>query len=294
MTAQITFDVADQDIDLADIQIDVEGVVDQATMTAQGDYTPNASDFSIDTVSAAVRIQTASITQNEGSPSGSTAYTFTLTRTGGPNNLQVDYQVAGSGVEAANADDFTGGAFPSGTATFNGSTTTTQVTINVAQDTLVEATELFSITLVDNASVVLTNASTTGEITNDDSANLAIGNATLNEGDSLTTAFVFDVTLTAAVDTDLTINYQSADNTALAASDYTAVNSSLTILSGATSGQITVNVTGDQLVELDEQFFVDLSGLSVGGRNVTLTGAQGTGTVTNDDSANLTIGNATA
>ena len=82
---------------------------------------------------------------------------------------------------------------------------------------------------------------------------------------------MFDVTLTAAVDTDLTINYQSADNTALAASDYTAVNSSLTILSGATSGQITVNVTGDQLVELDEQFFVDLSGLSVGLRDVTVT-----------------------
>ena len=52
---------------------------------------------------------------------------------------------------------------------------------------------------------------------------------------------------------------------------------------------IDVTVQTDTDVELDETFLVNLSSISAGGRDVTFADSQGQGTVTNDDSAQLSI-----
>ena len=117
----------------------------------------------------AVAIAATSASKAEGN-SGSTAYTFTVTRSGDTSTAQsVDYVVAGSGASAASATDFTGNALPSGTVSFAAGDTSKIITINVAGDTTTEADEGFTVTL-SNAStgLVIGTASATGSIVNDD------------------------------------------------------------------------------------------------------------------------------
>ena len=101
------------------------------------------------------------------------------------------------------------------------------------------------------------------------------------EGNDGTTTYTFAVTLSAATDQDVTVHYATADDTATAPSDYTAVNGDLTIPAGSTSANVTVLVNGDTAVEADERFFVNLSTPT----NATINDAQATGTIQNDDTA---------
>ena len=79
---------------------------------------------------------------------GSTAFTFTVTRSGDTSGVSsVNYAVTGSGANPANAADFTGGALPSGTVNFAATETSQVVTINVNGDTVVEPNEGFTVTL---------------------------------------------------------------------------------------------------------------------------------------------------
>ncbi|MFM6405476.1 MAG: Calx-beta domain-containing protein, partial [Microcystis sp.] len=85
----------------------------------------------------------------------------------------------------------------------------------------------------------------------------------------------------------ITLNYATADGTATTAdNDYTAIaTTSLTFNAGETSKTITVAVNGDNKVESNETFFINLSNLNANGRNVTITDTQGQGTINNDDIA---------
>ena len=68
---------------------------------------------------------------------------------------------------------------------------------------------------------------------------------------------------------------------------------SATILAGTDSTTITVNVTGDQLVEIDETFAVDITSATFSGSadttRVNINDNRGVGTIANDDAALLSI-----
>ena len=88
-----------------------------------------------------------------------------------------------------------------GTLTFGGANPATQqITVNVTGDTKVEADELFTVDLsfpvAPPAGVSFSDNQGDGNITNDDSATIAINDVTLAEGNAGPTAFTFDVTLT--------------------------------------------------------------------------------------------------
>ena len=102
----------------------------------------------------------------------------------------------------------------------------------------------------------------------------------------------------------LSVNFATADGTAIAGSDYTATNGSLSFSAGECNGlgttkPVPLNILGDLVVESDETFTVTLSGLSstiVANAPPAALGANTvhTVTLTNDDSANnLSIGNVT-
>ena len=79
--------------------------------------------------------------------SGTTAFTFTVTRTGDTSSsATVDYVVTGSGSDPADAADF-GGTFPTGMATFAATESTAIITVNVTGDTTVEPDEGFTVTI---------------------------------------------------------------------------------------------------------------------------------------------------
>ncbi|NCR06735.1 MAG: hypothetical protein GPI94_23975, partial [Microcystis aeruginosa LG13-03] len=140
-----------------------------------------------DDVAATLAIAATNANQTEGN-SGSKAFTFTVTRadnTTGTNN--VNWAVAGTGTNPANASDFIGGLFPSGTLSFAAGETSKVITVNVQGDTTVELNENFTVTLSNATNgATITTATATGTINNDDVAipTLAIAatNANQTEG----------------------------------------------------------------------------------------------------------------
>lgn len=104
--------------------------------------------------------------------SGTTAFNFTVIRSGSSaqieNTSSVDWEVTGTGDNAASAADFVGGVFPSGTITFNRFITGVPITINVNGDTTVEADKQFTVTLSNPGNATIVIASAIGVIQNDD------------------------------------------------------------------------------------------------------------------------------
>ncbi|MCB1628229.1 MAG: DUF11 domain-containing protein, partial [Xanthomonadales bacterium] len=119
-------------------------------------------------------------------------------------------------------------------------------------------------------------------------ATVSINDVTLIEGSSgSTTDAVFTVTRSNN-STAFSLTYATANDTAVAPSDYVTVSGTLTFLAGA--GQpltqtISVPVEGDLRVELDESFQLNLGPPSNVSGTTTLSDGQGVGTITNDDSA---------
>jgi hypothetical protein len=110
---------------------------------------------------------------------------------------------------------------------------------------------------------------------------LSIGDVSLAEGDSGETDFTFTISIVEASVSDVSVDFATADDSAGAADDYTAISGTATIAAGATSTTVTVKVQGDTTVEPDETFFVNLSNPV----NATISDIQGFGTIENDDTA---------
>ena len=238
------------------------------------------------------------MTLNEGD-SGTTAFTFDITLDNlvdVPVSLQAD---SADGTATLADSDYV--ALVADAISFSAnSTTTQQVTVQVNGDTTVELDETFDVILsalsAGGRDVTIGTGTGVGTIINDDSATIAINNVTLNEGDSGTTAFTFDITLDNPVDVPVSLQADSADGTAtLADSDYVALVADAInfAANSTTTQQVTVQVNGDTTVELDETFDVILSALSAGGRDVTIGTGTGVGTITNDDTATIAINNVT-
>jgi hypothetical protein len=115
---------------------------------------------------------------------------------------------------------------------------------------------------------------------------IVISDASVVEGNSGTVNAVFTVTLVGAHSGSVSVNYATADNSAVAGADYTAKSGTLTFGPGDSTQTISVPVIGDTLNEFDEQFFVNLSNAAGG----VITDSQGIGTIVDDDPApQLTI-----
>ncbi|OFX04777.1 MAG: hypothetical protein A3D94_02755 [Alphaproteobacteria bacterium RIFCSPHIGHO2_12_FULL_66_14] len=125
-------------------------------------------------------IAAASAIKNEGD-GGSTAFTFTVSRTGELSGTSAAaWAVSGSGAAAASASDFAGGVLPSGTVTFGSGESSQTITVNVAGDGTVEADEGFTVTLsAPSAGTTIATASAAAAILNDDDATPSAASAKL-------------------------------------------------------------------------------------------------------------------
>jgi hypothetical protein len=108
---------------------------------------------------------------------------------------------------------------------------------------------------------------------------LSIDDVTIAEGDAGTVNATFTVSLSPASGQQVTVDYATADNTAVAGTDYQAASGPLTFSAGTTTQPVTVVVNGDLLDEQDETFFVNLSNPV----NATIADGEGQGTITDDD-----------
>ncbi len=108
---------------------------------------------------------------------------------------------------------------------------------------------------------------------------VSIADTAVEEGDGVTVSAVFTVTLAPTSTTAIQVDYTTADGSALAGSDYTAISGTLTFNPGEAEKYISVDVTGDTDDEPDETFSVRLSSADA----VDLLDAEATGTIVDND-----------
>ena len=114
---------------------------------------------------------------------------------------------------------------------------------------------------------------------------LSVGSpAAVVEGSGGTTVASFPVTLSFPPNAAATtVDWATADDSAMAGWDYAAATGTVTFVFGETSKTIEVSVIGDTVRENDETFSIHLSSPT----NATIAQADGTATITDDDAAQL-------
>ena len=148
----------------------------------------------------------------------------------------------------------------SGTLTVTAGSTTGTVSIATAGDTTHEDDETFTVTLTSPAGATLAGASKAqGTIVDDDSppAVEVPGDVSVTEGAGVTAQVA--VGLSAASGRTVTVDWATADDSAVAGSDYTAASGTLTFDPGVTSMTITVAILDDGVAEPQESLDVILS-----------------------------------
>ncbi|MEL7314787.1 MAG: Calx-beta domain-containing protein, partial [Cyanobacteria bacterium J06559_3] len=172
--------------------------------------------------------------------------------------ITVDY--ATSDGTATAGSDYTAAT---GTATFLPGQTSATFTVNLLDDTTFEGGETFNLTL-SNATGGAVIEDSDGSVTILENETpppaFSVVDVTVDEGSGAAT---FTVSLSAASNDTLTIDYATADDIAAAGSDYTAVSGSLTFLPGELTQNVTVDILEDTDFEGDETFTFNLS--NVGG-----------------------------
>jgi Calx-beta domain len=218
--------------------------------------------------------------------SGSVAATFTVFLTSASGQtVSVGYSTAN--FSAIAPGDYTG---TGGNLVFAPGQTAHTVTVDVNGDLLDESEETFRVNLSNAVNAAVADGTGVGTITDDDAPPaLSVNDVSVAEGHTGTRNLTFTVTLSRASGLGITVDYTTADGTATAPADYTAVTGTLSFAAGEVSKQVTVAVKGDALSEANETFALNLANAS----NATFEDASGIGTITDDDSLPaLSIGDA--
>lgn len=115
---------------------------------------------------------------------------------------------------------------------------------------------------------------------NGQKVDLSINDVTVTETDVGTLAATFTVTLHGTTGSAVTVDYSTADDTAIAPGDYDAIPTTQLLFNpGETTRTIMVEVQGDKLDEPNETFFVNLANAS----NAAILDNLGRGTITDND-----------
>ena len=235
------------------------------TVTLSGSDLP--AGVSVSTAPATGRITddeelTASVTADAVTVVEGNAATFTVALTGGTSTaaVGVSYEVGGT---ATAVSDYTA---PSGALTLAAGDTSGKLTIATRTDTVLDRGETLEVTLTGastakgSATVAGTEAERKAQTTIADTGAVTVsvsaGGAVTEGADAL-----FTVSLSGQVASAVAVAWSTADGTATADADYTAVTAgSLSIAANSTTGSFTVATRGDTLAEADETFTVTLSG----------------------------------
>ena len=231
----------------------------------------------VDDDQAALSITDVTLTEGN---TGTKAFNFNVTLSrASSQTVSVNFATA-NGSATAGIDYFGS----NGSVSFSPGETTKTVTVTVNGDSDVEPDETFFVNLSGATNASIADNQGQGLIQNDDFSvpSLSINDVSLNEGNTGTTAFNFTVNLTPVSSQVVTVNYATANGTAIAPGDYVAVGSTLlTFGAGVASQQVTILVNGDTTIEAAETFTVNLSNPS----NAALSDPVGLGTIQNDDGA---------
>ena len=152
---------------------------------------------------------------------------------------------------------FTSYTIPTGT----GNTTMNLSTID---DDFIELDETFDITLTSSSEITILDNTARGTIIDNDNVSgtgieFANTNVIVTEG---TDAFaVYTVTLTGNISENVTVDYTTIEGSALNPGDFITTNGTLTFTPTVNSLEILVPITDDNVIEITEDFSVELSNI---------------------------------
>lgn len=234
----------------------------------------NDIEFGQATVDIVTTVSVDDVQVNE--TNGPTTASFTVSLgAANPVDVTVDYETL--------ADSATAGVdfqSVSGTVTIPATQLSATIEVPILGDTLHEFDETFSLVLSNVTGAELVDPTGVATILDDDPPpSVSINSVSAPEGNVGTSNALFLVTLSTASGRPITVDFATANGSAIAGTDYVAQSGTLTFDPGTTSRTISVPVSGDVLDEDDETFFVNLSNPS----NVVLDVDQGVGTILDND-----------
>jgi Calx-beta domain/FG-GAP-like repeat/RTX calcium-binding nonapeptide repeat (4 copies) len=235
-------------------------------------------------------ISTATPTVSEGNSGGKTV-SFTVTRSGNTTIASTVYYVLdGTAIFSSDYNNIKVGSVISGVSEaliFAAGETTKTISVNVLGDKITELDETINLTLSHpNQANPVTNPGTITIVNDDSLPTISITDKTGSENSA---NFVFTVQLSNASSQTITVDYNTSNDTAIAPVDYTPLTGSLTFNPGTTTQTITVPILDDFVDESNETFFVNLTNAT----NATIADNKAIGTITDNDTADITISAAT-
>jgi hypothetical protein len=278
----ITVEVLDDTLDEVNETFDVE-LSNAANATIPGGTIKGTGTINDDDAAPELSIDDVTVTESN---SGTVDATFTVSLAAASGkSVTVDYATLDD--TALAGSDYT---TISGTLTFDPGDTSKQFTVQVVGDTTDEADETFFVNLSNATNATIADNQGVGTITDDDTPPaISIDDVTVTEGNGSSVDATFTVSLAAASGKPINVDYATADDSATAGDDYTALSGTLTFAPGTTSRTVTVEVLGDTLDEAQETFFVDLTST-----DAPVADGQGEGTITdNDTQPNISINDVT-
>ena len=270
-----SYQVTQADVDAGKVDNTVTATADEVTDQQAGQSTPVAQERELTLEKTA---QEASF----GAVGESIGYTYEVSNSGtvtlaGTVTIEDDKIESGITCDAVPVD----GLGPGGTVTCTGSYTTTQADVDGSAVVNKATATLAGVQSSEETERVTWISTQTGQPT----VELGVGAVSVVEtAGSLTVG----VRLSAASEQTVTVEYETADATATAGSDYTAAaaDSVLTFTAGTTVGTIEVTIADDKVDEEDETFTVRLRDPV----NATLgAAATATATIVDDDDRGVRV-----
>ena len=183
------------------------------------------------------------------------AATFVLTLTA-PAALPIEVDWTTAGGSATEGADFSPA---SGRVTFAPLVTAVAIVVATVEDELPELDEAFRVLLATSGVAGLPDPEASATIVDDDPTFLSIEDGAVVEGDAGSTLVALRIRLSRAHSAEVTVVYETRDETALVGEDYLLASGTAVLSPGATQIEIPIVVVGETAIESDESFRVELS-----------------------------------
>ena len=248
--------------------------------TTSFDPAGNRSNYTVATTStASLAIADANVTEGG-------AAAVVVTRTGSLTGATTVSYATANGTAVAPGDYGT----TSGTLSFAAGESSKTIYIPTVDDSSYKGTRAFTVSLSSpSTGTAIARATATVSIADNEVVpQLSISNATVVEGATAS----LTVTRSGQTSTAVSVNYATANGTAVAPGDYGATSGTLTFQPSETTKTIAVGTVDDSAYESTENFTVNLSGATAG---AVINKAVGTITLTdNDNPPSFSISSASA
>ncbi len=229
------------------------------TANYAGSTPPPVTNLNLSTINTPLPAPLPTLSINDlaiGEDKGNAVFTVTLSQS---STTPVSINFATANGTAIAGQDYTS---RTGTLTFNPGERTKTISVPITNDTLVENNETFTVRLTNPQQATITKATGTATILDNDLApaptlpTLSINDLSIGEerGNG-----VFTVTLSQSSTTPVSINFATANGTAIAGQDYTSRTGTLTFNPGERTKTISIPIINDTVVESTETFSVRLT-----------------------------------